>query len=539
MKSPALFPIGLALRARTLALGQRASTRPATKKVAFVAVLFPLLLCLMPPDGLLTGNEEDYFQLAERFATGAATPPDSAVFDSAPHRELNEVLLGSLISAVGYERAQIITRLVLIAAFSILLCVLLDLFGLAPVDGAIVLAVFGLLHQHIMGWEWLFNGYEAKVPAYAFVMAGLVTVVARRRSWTSVPLFAIASYFHFLVGIFWFHAALLWRVVDDRSALRRAIIEAAWFWLAVFPLIAIVEWKRWTIDAAIPVPPGLPSPDYIYSILRAPGHVAPFVSRYSFATDWLPGCILAGGMFVGALTIAATAREARVGATARWLAFLLVYLFAALALCYFDRRTGALGKFYPFRPSSLLLLIWLVTVAAWLNEFVLRRPMLLRVVAGALVIPPFLTTTALNLGWDIKARAQIASDKTMIQDFLRGETPPDAVVLVDPEIEGLPREGLSSFLDIERTTHRFALVLFKFMPSNDPEILEWHRRMEFRRSTFERGCGTDPIYRRDYLLTTRDRKGFLERSCGPSVLETGRFALLRPAGSAGSDAAQH
>jgi len=64
----------------------------------------------MPPVGLLTGNEEDYFQLAERFATGAATPPDSAVFDSSPHRALNEVLLGNLIIAIGYERAQIIAR---------------------------------------------------------------------------------------------------------------------------------------------------------------------------------------------------------------------------------------------------------------------------------------------------------------------------------------------------------------------------------------------------------------------------------------------
>jgi hypothetical protein len=191
------------------------------------------------------------------------------------------------------------------------------------------------------------------------------------------------------------------------------------------------------IDRAIPVPPGLPSPDYIYSIFRTPWHVAPFVSRHSFATDWLPGCILAGGMFVGALTIAATAREARVVATARWLAFLLVYLFAALGLCYFDRKTGTLEKFYPFRPSSLLLLTWLVTVAAWLNKLMLRHPMLLQLVAGALVIPPFLMNTALSLRQDIKARAEIASDKAMIQDFLRGETPPDAVVLVDPEIDRL------------------------------------------------------------------------------------------------------
>lgn len=501
------------------------------REVTFVAVLLLLLLCLMPPDGVLTDNEENYFQLAEHFVTGAAATPDSAVFDSSPHRALNEVLLGGLVVAMGYERAQIVARLVLIAAFSILLYSLLDLFGLTPIDGAIVFAVFGLLRQQIMGDEWLFSGYEAKVAAYAFVMAGLIATIARQRSWATVPLFAVATYFHFLVGIFWFHAALLWRVIDDRCALKSAIVKAAWFWLAVSPLIAVIAWKRWIIDAAIAAPSGLPSPDYIYSILREPWHAAPFVSRNTFVSSWLSGCILCAGMLVGALAIAGTAMEGRLRATARWLALLLIYLFAALALCYFSRRSGILGKFYPFRPSSLLLLIWLATALAWLNKFVLRCPTSLKLVVGALVIPPFLVGAVLNLRQDMKAREEIANDKRTIRDFLRGATAPDSVVLVDPEIE-------YAFLDIERTTDRFALVMWKFTPTNDPEILEWQRRMEFRRSIFQQGCGADPIYRTDYLLTTRDRSGFLKRSCGPPALETGRFALLRPAASGDSDAAR-
>jgi hypothetical protein len=513
-------------------LRTRLRSQSIRRKVALVTVLFVLLLCLMPPEGLLTDNEEDYFGLAERFVTTTAAPPDSALFDSSPHRALNEVLLGGLIVAIGHERAQIVARLALIVAFSILLCALFNLFGLTPIDGAITLAVFGLLHQQIMGDEWLFSGYEAKVAAYALVMAGLIATMAPQRSWASIALFAVATYFHFLVGIFWFLAALLWRVVDDRGALKSAIVDGAWFWLAVSPLVAVIEWKRWIIDTAIPVPSGLPSPDYIFSILREPWHAAPFVNRHTFVSSWLPGCSLCGGMLVGALAVAGTAMDARLRSTARWLALLLIYLFAALVLSYIYRRSGILGKFYPFRPSSLLLVIWLATALAWLNELVPRRAALLKLVAAALVIPPFLATTALNLWQDMKARAEIASDKGRIQDFLSGALPPDAVVLVDPEIE-------NAFLDIERTTGRFALVLWKFTPTNDPEILEWHRRMEFRRSLFQQGCGSDPIYRTDYLLTTRDRAGFLEESCGPLVLETDRFALLRPAASGGSDAAQH
>ena len=493
---------------------------PTRRQVAFLAILFLLLLCLMPPEGVLTDNEEDYFTLAERFFTGAPAPPDSALFDSSPHRALNEILLGGLVVAMGHERAQIVARLVLAAAFAILLYAAFDLFGLSPVDGAIVLAVFGLLGQQIMGGEWLFSGYEAKVAAYAFVLAGLVAAVARPWPWAHVPLFVVATYFHFLVGVFWFHAALLWRVIDDRRALKSALITATWFWLAVSPLVGVLEWKRWIVDAAMPMPSAPLSSDYIYSILRAPWHAAPFVNRDSFLTSWLSGFVLAGGMLAGALAIAGTATEPRLRATARWLVLLLAYLFAALALSYLDRRTGILGKFYLFRPSSLVLLIWLVTAMAWLNELAPRRPALLKLAAAALVVPPFVAAAALHLRQGVSARAEIASDKGKIQDFLRGATAPDAVVLVDPEIE-------YAFLDIERTTGRFALVMWKFMPTNDPQILEWYRRMEFRRSIFQQGCGQDPPYRTDYLLTTFERGKFLARNCGPPVLETARFALLR------------
>jgi hypothetical protein len=243
--------------------------------------------------------------------------------------------------------------------------------------------------------------------------------------------------------------------------------------------------------------------------------------------------MLAGGMLVGALVIARTAVQARLRATGRWLTILLAYLFAALALSYLYRQTGVLGKFYPFRPSSLLLLLWLIATLAWLNEFVLARfALLLKVVAGALVIPPFLVAAALNLRQEIINRAEIGEDKRMVERFLQGESPSDAVVLVDPEIEWV-------FLDIERATSRLTLVTWKFVPTNDPQILEWYRRMEFRRSIFQEGCVVQPIYRADYLLTTRNREGFLARSCGPLVLETGRLALLQWAATGASDAVQH
>src|SRR5689334_5694754 len=161
-----------------------------------------------------------------------------------------------------------------------------------------------------------------------------------------------------------------------------------------------------------------------------------------------------------------------------------------------------------------------------------RPTLVLKIVTGALVIPPVLVAAALNLRQEIIARAEIGGDKRIVEHFLQDASRPDAVVLLDPEIEW-------AFLDIERTIHRFALVTWKFAPTNDPQILEWYRRMEFRQSVFQEGCEAHPIYRTDYLLTTRDQEGFLARSCGSPVLETGRLALLRWAAADASNVGQH
>ena len=67
--------------------------------VAGIAVLAIVLLLLIPPHGILSENEENYFALAERFVGGSAWPRETAVFDVSPHRMLSDATLGALVSA--------------------------------------------------------------------------------------------------------------------------------------------------------------------------------------------------------------------------------------------------------------------------------------------------------------------------------------------------------------------------------------------------------------------------------------------------------
>src|SRR5260221_5057431 len=208
--------------------------------LAQAGLLLVVLLLLLPPDGVLTDNEENYFQLAAQAVAGVPTPANSAVFDASRHRFLSELLLGPLIALCGFEAAQIVTRVLTAAAFALLLPRLFRLLSLPALDGAIVVMGFALLGPNLIGGEWLFRGFEAKIVAYGFVLAALPAASARRSLVAAVALCVAATYFHFLVGVFWFFAMLGLRLIENRHEIRRVAVAAIAFIVATAPLTGTI-----------------------------------------------------------------------------------------------------------------------------------------------------------------------------------------------------------------------------------------------------------------------------------------------------------
>src|SRR5258708_6398857 len=99
--------------------------------LAQAGLLLVVLLLQLPPDGVLTDNEENYFQLAAQAVAGVPTPANSAVFDASRHRFLSELLLGPLIALCGFEAAQIVMRALTAAPFPLLLPPLFRLLSLS------------------------------------------------------------------------------------------------------------------------------------------------------------------------------------------------------------------------------------------------------------------------------------------------------------------------------------------------------------------------------------------------------------------------
>ncbi|HEX7967557.1 MAG TPA: DUF6798 domain-containing protein [Stellaceae bacterium] len=503
--------------------GDDASAAPskAIGSILYLVALLLLLLCLMPPDGVLSDNEENYFALAAHAVSSGSVPPNTAIYDASLHRALTDWLLGGLIAAVGFESAQIITRSLAAVAYAFLLRALFRRFGLSALDAVLVILVFALLGQTLMGGEWLFRGFEAKVAAYGLVLAGLYRAASRRALTGTVLLFAAATYFHFLVGGFWFVAAMAARLTEDRRDLRPVASAAAGYLLIVAPLFALIAWTRFADARGFVQPADMPSPDVIYSIIREPWHGAPFLSWESFRTQWLPGSLLAAVMLIACLVMARKPKAGRWRATALWLAGLLAYLLLALAASFAERETGVLGKFYLFRPAALTLLLCLAFAMAWLGALRPRRWTAVRLLALAALAPFFLLGTAERIAAD-RQRAALAGEKRALADVLAQNAAPGSVVLIDPQIEW-------SFLDFERRSGHPTLVTFKFMPTDDPGIVEWYRRMEFRRLVFAQGCPQHPAYPIDFLLTTPERAPVLVGSCGEAIYATDQLALWRVA----------
>ena len=486
--------------------------------LAGTAALACVLLSLIPPHGVLSPNEEDYFALAARFVGGSVWPETTAVFDLSRHRMLSDATLGSVVWLIGYAPTQIVTRLVAVAGYTLVLPGLFAVFALSAFDTMIAVMAMALMGQDIVGGEWLFGDYEAKVAAYILVFSALRLVFIRKRPTPVALLMALATYFHFLVGGFWFAAAMALRLLDRRD-LRQVAATVSLYVLLITPLLVVIAWSR-LADNSASLATDIPPPDVIFSIIREPHHQSPFLSWTYFRDHWLPGYTLALPMLLSCIWLARSAEIRRLRVTAAWLASLFAYLFLVLGPKFLDRTSGMLGKFYLFRPSSLIELLWLMLALAFVVNIAGHRAWLMRVALLATIGPAFCYIQGGRLMREVAA-TPFAGEKALIANAVQRLTSPGDVVLIDPDAE-------LDWLDFERRTGRPTWVAWKFAPTNDTELITWYRRIEARAAAFSQGCGVDlGIARQTFLLATTATASRLASSCGPEVFHAGSWVLLQ------------
>lgn len=336
---------------------------PAIPRLVYWAALALVLAAIQFPYRW-TANEENYFQLAYRWVRPDAFGPFSAAFDQSSGKFLAFWLYGHLVDLLGYERAHaaLTAASILFTAFA--LSRLSLRLRLSVVDALAILAIFFAARQTLMGGEYFLGVTEPKIFAYGFGILAFAEAGSLRARWPLVAIWsAIAVYFHFQVGGLWF--ALSWLLlVLTGGGWRTAFFAALLFVVLVAPEFAALLRDQLRFAESVP-PEGMPSADYIYGVLRAPHHHAPFAEVGGWKRLAMRG--LGYSLVIAAGAVYALRQPDRLlRALAIVVLLLATYQFVAVGLSWLDRETLALAKFYLFRPaSSLLLLALFLIVALW------------------------------------------------------------------------------------------------------------------------------------------------------------------------------
>lgn len=300
---------------------------------------------------------------------------------------------------------------------------------------------------------------------------------------------------------------------------RRGLAAAvAVYGLALAPLVYWIVRDR--VGNALPASYSGPSADQIYSLIRVPWHVAPFSSWPVFVRDWLPGYCLAAVMLAGSVAAARLARSLLSRRIALWLTILLAYLFVALFASYLDRKTGMLGKLYLFRPTPLIFLLWLMLAASCVREWWPKAMSVLRFILLTVTLPIFCAQSIAAMNDDIAHHDAHEAERLVLYHVIGSDTGPLDVVLIDPRLEDI-------YYDFERRTGRASLITWKFANTRDSDVIEWYRRVRFRATLFDHGCGKTRQWPVNFLVAAADRADALSRRCGPILYRDDTAALIR------------
>lgn len=456
-------------------------------------------------------NEFDYFGQATHFLVDAQQIDAFASSKPELFRGLFMGFTRLLIELLGLDGAWAIERLLAWSGLALGLWCVMRSWGIASVAG--VLAVGGfLLRQTYFGGEWLVGGAESKVFAYMAILLALAAW--RSRAWGRVLLcWVIASYLHFLVGGFWALAMLGLVWLDPET--RPNTTGLAWrYGLAMVPMLALLLVQEQSMLTRHALDAGSVSVNQIYSNIRNPHHVAPFLhGHFNWPLDGVIWCVLV----MGVLNWVRQATPAwRVLAT--WLMALHAYLLGAFVLAWFDRDTQLLGKFYLFRPASLIWLLSALLLAHQVIDKLMQCGFKRSVRALALVSVLWCVSDgAQGLAHEqltAGLQSRLTVDESAVVHWVKTSTPANTVILVQ---EPSPHEHLHA-MDFELLTGRPTLVNWKFVPTTGDAVERWYRLNLLKRAAFAGDCDAARQLPVEMVITYTDTAAKAWRACGARPL---------------------
>lgn len=484
----------------------------ARSAVALFATAALLLVLMVPPTGILSGNEEHYLALALQIFNADALPRETVFLGGTPHAFLFGWLFGPIVDALGYAPAQVIGRISVIILGSLALARLFGVLRLSAADLALVLIAFYAAGEALFGAEWIFRSIEPKALAYPLVLGAIAELLTGRLG-RCFALLIVATYFHVLAGGLWALIIGIYLLLFG-PGWREILKPASAYALSVLPLAAYLAFSGYAQTGGAP-DAGAPSTAWIYTFVMMPFHTTPFGNIWDLLA-WAPGIGATAAICVAALLMPAQAPIEQ--AIARLVVVALAFVLLALAATFFD-DAGQLGPFLLFRPTSLALLLALTGAALVLRSVSEPTQRWARHATLLVLLGTTAPALALGLVQPVHEHAKREGSQREMIDYVRANTPAGSRFLIAASEQ--------YFYDFERLTGRAVLVMTKFAPVRKHDIHEWYRRYEFRRSVLRNGCQADAEYSPTHILAYSEQAQRLTGSCGPVVFDDGRLAVMR------------
>jgi hypothetical protein len=244
----------------------------AIPEIAGIVLLFAASGAWPTPDV----NEAVYVSMARHLAD-PAWGADEFFLDAPDAHGVFAILFGPLAAAVPLETAAWIGRVAgwLALAIGFRLAVAPVITGTLPRLVAAAIFALALRHTTAAG-EWMIGGCEAKVFAWAFVLAAVGDVARGRwpRAWTFA---GAATALHPIVGGWAMVAIVLARAFAARASDPVAVPRGALAWSA---LLAGAALAAWGIVPALGLNAGATAAEraqgsFIYVVERLPHHLLP------------------------------------------------------------------------------------------------------------------------------------------------------------------------------------------------------------------------------------------------------------------------
>lgn len=470
------------------------------RNIYLIAVIFSIVFLVIPPNGLLNGDEEMYFKFSSDYIFGSPNNYSAYISqdNAVSHRFLFNFLCGGMISTLGYEYTQVFGRLAVICLFSFSLFKLFSYFRFSVLEAFIVLTAFIFFDQTYYSGLQFFKGFLASDLAYAFGLLSISSVLSGKLN-TALIFLIVSTYFHFLIGGYLFLFYSLFLLSKNIRKARNLLI----YLISVTPLI-IILYNATINDTFHPV-----DPNWIYSYIRHPHHLLPFRDITVFIEEWLPGFIASQILFGAILYIRFSKRREYFSDVVSYIIYANIYLIIAFVISYID-KDYSFAKLYLFRPASLVLFLTLIymTKYFWIE---LKISVLYKYkIFGYSIFMFWFAFCVIN--YPKRFNYSVSENKEDLIDFVKTRSEEGSVFVLQ-----------HSILDFERRTGRYAFFLNKVIPTDDVSIGEWYKRRLFHQDLFDcKISNANDVA--DYIILSGDKR----RLCGYSrvVFENAEYTVL-------------